>query len=460
MKTKVVVVGAGLAGCEASYWLAQRGIEVLLYECKEFLPTPAQKMKSYAELVCTNSLKSLSLDTPHGLLKWEMEQLGSLVLQVAHQVAVGAGDALAVDRQLFSQKMTFIVKEHPLITVIEEEVKNPLLLLERSDVADVIVATGPLTQKSLEDWIVEHLCDGDDYYFYDAIAPIVEADSLNSEHFYWKNRYQDYSAENEKADYWNIPLNQEQYDQLMLAMQEGEKVPAKDFEELKYFESCLPIDTMAVRGKDTARFSCMKPVGLEKPDGTLPYAVIQLRKENLLGDAFNLVGFQTRLTYKEQQRIFRLIPGFEEAKFFHYGSVHRNSFLKASALLNADMSSKKYPHLYFAGQMTGVEGYTESAMSGLYVAWNLVRKREGKAFQAWPVQTAMGSLIHYLMTMSTPRPMNVNRGLLPPPPSSLIRDWKRDRKYRNGETVLTLKEKKGQWWTREAQTGWNSFFIS
>ena len=407
---RVLVIGAGLAGSEAAMFLARRGIGVVLVEGKTLKLNPAQKIPTFGELVCTNSLKSLDPHSAHGILKSEMNALGSFIIECAEIHAVPAGDALAVDREKFSAEITERIKAEPLITVVDLEASDPLELQKNFECQYVIVATGPLTSKPLEEWIQKEI-SGDDFYFYDAIAPVVDADTLNLEKMYFKDRHKDIE---EGGDYLNSPMTREQYYAFVEELAKAEKVPQKDFEDWKFFESCLPIDLMAERGKDTARFSCMKPIGLE-PDinGKWPYAVVQLRKENLLGSAYNLVGFQTRLTYKEQVRIFRMIPGFEEASFIHLGSCHRNSFLNARKLLDSDLKSKKYPHVYFAGQITGVEGYTESASMGLYAALQIFRRIQGQEALVFPVQTAMGALVNYIMTVEKPCPSNINFGLLP-----------------------------------------------
>jgi methylenetetrahydrofolate--tRNA-(uracil-5-)-methyltransferase len=406
---KILVVGAGLAGSEAAFSLAEHGVEVVLAECKRIKLNPAQKIPHFVELVCTNSLKSIQETSAHGLLKTEMEKLNSLVLKVGRLHAVPAGDALAVDRDLFAQEMTRVLSNHPLIKVIDVEVDDPLKLMRDHNCSMAVIASGPLTSKALENWILKEISH-DDLYFYDAIAPVVDADSLDYSKLYFKDRHKE---PDESADYLNAPMNKEEYYHFMQALVAAEKVPAKDFEDLRFFESCLPIDIMAERGQDTPRFSCMKPIGLRLPDGSAPFAVVQLRKENLLGSAFNLVGFQTRLTYKEQLRVFRMIPGFAEASFIHLGSVHRNSFLNAKKLLNWDLSSQKIPNIFFAGQITGVEGYTESASVGLYVAQQILRRLQDKTFEKWPVETCLGSLINYIMTSDRPAPSNVNFGLMP-----------------------------------------------
>jgi methylenetetrahydrofolate--tRNA-(uracil-5-)-methyltransferase len=411
---KVLIIGAGLAGSEAATLLARHGIKVVLAECKAKAPNEAQKLKTAAELVCTNSLKSMNPDSGHGLLKHEMKVFSSVVLEVGNATAVPAGDALAVDRVKFSAQIHQKLVDNPNIEFLDEEVINPLETGEKYGCDFIIVATGPLTKKPLETWIQEKVSK-DDFYFYDAIAPVVDADSLDYSKLYFKDRYKPVNEEEgEKADYLNAPMTKEEYDNFVEELVKAEIVPPQNFEEVKYFEACLPIDTLATRGRETLRFSCMKPVGLETNDGKVPYACVQLRKENLQGSAFNLVGFQTRLTYKEQIRIFKMIPGFENATFNHLGSVHRNSFLNARKLLNFDLSSKEFPKLYFAGQITGVEGYTESASMGLYVATQILRKIKGEEPLNWPVETGIGALINYIMTVSKPSPSNINFGLLPP----------------------------------------------
>lgn len=420
-KYKVLVIGAGLAGVEAAFYLAENECDVVLAESKRVRKNPAQKLDGFAELVCTNSLKSKDVNSAHGLLKSEMKTLGSIILKAAEMTAVPAGDALAVNREEFSQKVTDFLSSHPNIKVIDEIVSDPLALAEKLECQKIIIATGPLTTDELSSWIQQELGE-DDFYFYDAIAPVVDAESLDYDKLYFKDRHKEVD---ESADYLNAPMSEEQYYEFIDALVEAEKVPAKDFEEYKFFEACLPIDLMAERGKDTPRFSCMKPIGLEKSEGERPFAVVQLRKENLLGSAFNMVGFQTRLKYPEQKRVFSLIPGFANAEFIHLGSVHRNSFLNSKKLLNWDLSSKKYPQIHFAGQMTGVEGYTESAACGLYVAHNVLRELTGKEFKKWPVETALGALINYIMTVEKPAPSNINFGLIPP--VSLDREQRRNR---------------------------------
>ena len=408
--SRVLVIGAGLAGSEAAMFLAKNGVSVVLIEGKTLKLNPAQKIPKFAELVCTNSLKSLDPSSAHGLLKSEMKAMGSFIIEAATKHAVPAGDALAVDREHFANEVTEQLKAQPNVQIVEREAANPLELKKEFNCDYVIIATGPLTTKALEEWILKEV-SGDDFYFYDAIAPVVDADTLDLTKMYFKDRHKDIE---EGGDYLNSQMNKEQYYAFIEELKNAEKVPPKEFEDWKFFESCLPIDLMAERGADTARFSCMKPVGLE-PDinGKWPFAVVQLRKENLLGSAYNLVGFQTRLTYKEQVRVFRMIPGFENASFIHLGSCHRNSFLNARKLLDFDLKSKKFPEVYFAGQITGVEGYTESASMGLYVAFQLLRRIKGEEAIQFPVQTAIGALVNYIMTIEKPCPSNINFGLLP-----------------------------------------------
>jgi len=425
---KVLVVGAGLAGTEASLFLARHGVQVVLAESKKKNPNPAQKMETMAELVCTNSLKSKNPDTGHGLLKHEMRGLGSIILEVGEMTAVPAGDALAVDRDEFSQKITEIVENSPLIEVCYQEVANPLEFAKEKECEHIIVATGPLTTAKLEQWMGVQIAK-EDLYFYDAIAPVVDAESLDYSKLYFKDRHKPTSDEEAiEADYLNAPMKKEEYEVFIAALVEAEKVPPQNFEDYKFFESCLPVDIMAERGVETARFSCMKPIGLELPDGSIPHACVQLRKENLAGSAFNLVGFQTRLKYPEQIRVFRMIPGLEKANFLHLGSVHRNTFLNSAKLLIFALSSKEYPHLYFAGQITGVEGYTESASMGLYVASQILRKIHGFKPVQWPKETGIGALVNYVMTSHKPSPSNLNFGLLPP--VALSKEQRRKRKGR------------------------------
>lgn len=409
---RVLVIGAGLAGSDAASYLARNGVQVVLVDSKRIKKNPAQSVQTFAELVCTNSLKSLRLESAHGVLKYEMNKLGSLILDCADKTKVPAGDALAVDRDKFSKLVTDKLNSNENITIVDEIIGDPNVAQSKFNCDYTIIASGPLTESPLDKWMQEDLSP-DDLYFYDAIAPIVESDSLDKSKMYFKDRNDKTMNESGSADYLNIPLNEEQYYSFVKELKSADKVKAKDFEEYKFFESCLPIDIMAERGEETLRFSCMKPIGLELPDGSLPFAAIQLRKENLLGSCFNLVGFQNRLTYGEQLRIFRSLPGLEQAIFPKLGSVHRNTFLHSSKLLNNDLSSKKYSNIFFAGQITGVEGYTESASMGLYAAFQVLRRIQGLEKITFPLETAIGSLINYIMTSEKPVPSNINFGLMP-----------------------------------------------
>ncbi|MFG1483797.1 methylenetetrahydrofolate--tRNA-(uracil(54)-C(5))-methyltransferase (FADH(2)-oxidizing) TrmFO [Halobacteriovorax sp. HFRX-2_2] len=425
---KVIVIGAGMAGSEAANFLANHGVEVILVENKTIQKNPAQKIDAFAELVCTNSLKSMNPASGHGLLKYEMDALGSIILDSARKHAVPAGDALAVDRDGFSGEVTDRLHKNEKITIVAQDASDPQALMAEYQADACIIASGPLTTEGLSNWIVKNISN-DDFYFYDAIAPVVDGDSLDYSKLYYKDRHKPVSEEEgEEADYLNAPMNQEQYEAFIAELVKAEKVPAQNFEDYKFFESCLPVDIMAERGVDTARFSCMKPIGLELPDGSLPYACVQLRRENLLGSAFNMVGFQTRLKYPEQTRVFKMIPGFENASFLHLGSVHRNSFINSRTLLDFDLSVKKFPNIYFAGQITGVEGYTESASMGQYVALQLLKKLRGEEVKQFPVETGLGALVNYIMTVPKPTPSNINFGLLPP--VTLTKEQRRDRKNR------------------------------
>ncbi len=437
METKrVLIIGGGLAGVEAAYFLAERKIQVVLVEKKEVSLNPAQKMPFLAELVCTNSLKSTRPDSSHGILKGEMAQMGSLVLRIAEKNKVPAGDALAVDREGFSKEITEIIKNHPFIEYLKEDVMNPFEAMKKNNCEKIIIATGPLTSDSLATWIKSHLTkSSEDLYFYDAIAPVVDAESLNFDKLYYKDRYKDIGEE--LPDYLNAPMDKTEYENFISALLEAEKVPAKDFESYQFFESCLPIDLMAERGRETPRFSCMKPVGLEQINGKRPYACVQLRRENLLGEAFNLVGFQTRLKYPDQKKVFRLIPGLENAEFLHLGSVHRNTFLNSQKLLTKNMQSREFSCLFFAGQITGVEGYTESAASGLYTASRVFLDLfQDRRFEELilPCETAIGALVHYVSHWEKPIPSNINFGLFPTPEMNEIK--KKDRKHKKKELIM------------------------
>lgn len=407
MKT-VTVIGGGLAGCEAAWQAAERGVPVVVYEMKPQRFSPAHELPFLGELVCSNSLRSNAPDSAAGLLKEEMRRLGSLIMRVADATAVPAGTALAVDRRLFAQRMTETIEHHPLITVYREEVQR---IPEPTD-GPVILAAGPLLAGPLAADL-QRLTGGDHLAFYDAIAPIVDADSLDRSIIYSKSRWDDDGP----GDYLNCPMNREQYERFIALLGSAETVPLHSFEDPHYFEGCLPIEVMCERGPDTLRFGPMKPIGLAHPvTGEKFHAVVQLRAENSEGTAYNLVGFQTKLTYGEQQRVFRTIPGLEQVVFLRLGSIHRNSFVCAPLVLDARLQMQRVPGLFLAGQLSGVEGYIESTAMGLLAGIHAARLVQGKSLLNPPPATAHGALIGHL-TQSDPahfQPSNVNFGLFPP----------------------------------------------
>lgn len=403
--TKVTVIGAGLAGAEAAWQLAQRGIPVDLYEMRPEKMTPAHHTGHFAELVCSNSLKGMGIDNAAGLLKEEMRQLGSLIVKVADKHSVPAGGALAVDRELFSAEITASLENHPQIRVYREEMQKI------PDEGIVVIATGPLTSDELAQEI-QKLTGEEALSFYDAAAPIVTLESIDLSIAYWASRY-----DKGDPDYLNCPMSEEEYKRFYTELLQAETAEVKGFEKGKVFEGCMPVEVMASRGEQTLTFGPLKPVGLIDPrTGRTPYAVVQLRKENREGTLFNLVGFQTHLKWGEQQRVFRLIPGLEQAEFVRYGVMHRNTFLNAPQVLKSDFSLKRRPTLFFAGQMTGVEGYIESAASGLVAGINAARRLSEKSTLTFPDETALGALaLHLEGSPSTDfQPMNINFGLLPP----------------------------------------------
>jgi len=398
------VVGGGLAGCEAAWALAERGIDVTLCEMRPVVRTPAHQTDRLAELVCSNSFKSVELTNAHGLLKAELRDLGSLLLQCADLARVPAGAALAVDRDQFSQEVHNRVIAHPRVTVRREEI------------ADLpspgVVATGPLTSDRLAECISQRL-GGTALAFYDAIAPILSAESLDQERLYALSRY----GKGEGDDYLNAPLDRDAYESFISELASADQFNGHDFDKVPYFEGCLPIEEMARRGPETLRFGPMKPVGLRDPrSGREPYAVVQLRREDRAGQMWNMVGFQTRLRIPEQQRVFRMIPGLEQAEFLRYGSIHRNAYVNSPASLGPALTAKDDDMLFFAGQFTGVEGYTESLGTGLLAGINLARRLRGLPSAIPPVTTMLGGLYRYLRE-ADPRhfqPMNANFGLLDP----------------------------------------------
>ena len=404
----VTIIGGGLAGCEAAWQLLRRGHAVHLCEMKPQKFSPAHQMEYLAELVCSNSLKSNDPASAPGLLKNEMRRLNSLILTVADQTAVAAGSALAVDRVEFARR------------VEDQLLKQKNFTLSRLEIIDIphdaltIIATGPLTSEALAQSISKML-GGSYLYFYDAIAPIVEADSINMEKVYWASRY-----DKGTPDYLNCPLSEEEYKRFRLEVLTGEKVAAKSFEDVKHFEGCLPIEVLATRGEDTLAFGPMRPVGLINPrTGVIPYAVVQLRRENVSGTLFNLVGFQTKLSWTAQERIFRMIPGLEQAQFARMGSIHRNTYIHSPSLLSPSLQLKSNPDIFFAGQITGVEGYMESTAMGLLAGLNAAFILEGKQLQPPPRETAIGALTCYITSLDAAcgfQPMNINFGILDPLP--------------------------------------------
>jgi methylenetetrahydrofolate--tRNA-(uracil-5-)-methyltransferase len=415
------VIGGGLAGCEAAWALAERGIAVTLHEMRPVVKTPAHQTDRLAELVCSNSFKSTELTNAHGLLKAELSDLGSLLLPAAERARVPAGSALAVDRDVFSVEVHGRVSAHPKITVVRGERAE---LPTRG-----IVATGPLTSQGLADQIAARLGTGS-LAFYDAIAPIVSVDSLDREVMYALSRY----GKGEGDDYLNAPMDKEGYEAFIDALAAGDQFSGHDFDKVPYFEGCLPVEEMARRGRETLRFGPMKPVGLPDPrSGKEPYAVVQLRREDKAGQMWNLVGFQTRLRIPEQQKVFRGIPGLGGAEFLRYGSIHRNSYLNSPGALGVGLTAKDDDTLFFAGQLTGVEGYTESLGTGLMAGINLARRIAGKPIAVPPPTTMLGGLYRYLREADPQhfQPMNANFGLLDPleePPASRGGKIKKDRK--------------------------------
>lgn len=405
MDKKVLVIGAGLAGVEAAWQCANAGIETVLYEMKPKKFSPAHHNPDFAELVCSNSLKASRLESAAGLLKAEMRLLGSLCIECAEKCAVPAGGALAVDRDEFSALVTEKIKSHPLITVVNEEV---------CDIPDgnVIVAAGPLASEPLSESICK-LC-GSGLSFYDAAAPIVTAESIDRDSAFCASRY-DRGGDD---DYINCPMNKEEYEAFHEALVNAESADIHSFDRRKdVYEGCMPIEVMAKRGKDTIRFGPLKPVGLRDPNtGHRPWAVLQLRKENKAGTMYNLVGFQTNLKFGEQKRVFSMIPALKNAEFVRFGVMHRNTFLDSPRLLSASFAFKKRKGLYFAGQITGVEGYMESAASGIMAGINMVRYLDGKPELVLPETTMIGALSHYISDESVKnfQPMGANFGVLPP----------------------------------------------
>ena len=425
MRDDVVIIGGGLAGSEAAWQAANHGAKVTLYEMRPKESTQAHKTGFLAELVCSNSLGSTDILNAPGILKEEMRHLNSLVIRVADEVRVPAGSALAVDRDQFSQKITQALESHPNVRILREEMKEiPTDCL-------CILATGPLTSDALANAIRE-LTHTKHLYFFDAISPIIDADSIDMDKVFRASRY-----DKGTADYLNCPMDEATYGAFFDAMIKAEKVQPKDFEKVPYFEGCIPIEVMAERGKQTMLFGPLKPVGLEDPKtGKRPHAVVQLRPENAHGTCYNMVGFQTKLTYPEQRRVFRMIPGLENAEFLRLGSLHRNTFINSPQLLRDTLQLKVRGTAFFAGQLVGVEGYTESAAMGGLAGINAARGLAGLPLVTPPPTTAHGSLLTYITTMD-PRhfqPINTNYGLFPPLAAN-IRD-KEQKRRKIGQRAL------------------------
>ena len=429
---QIKVIGAGLAGCEAAYAAARMGVDVILYEMKPKKYSPAHKSPLFGELVCSNSLKAKQISNASGVIKEELRILGSLIMQAADKAEVPAGGALAVDRDIFSQYITDAIRSHPRITVVEGEIDS-------FDDCVTVCATGPLTSDKMADYIAENI-GGDMLHFFDAAAPIVDASSIDRDKVFAASRYG-----KGEASYLNCPMTKEEYDAFYDALINAKVAPLHDFDRAapQVFEGCMPVEIMASRGYDTLRFGPLKPVGLPDPKtGVEPYAVVQLRQENLRADMYNLVGFQTNLTFDEQRRVFGMIPGLEKASFHRYGVMHRNTFLNSPKLLSADYSMREKKNIFFAGQMTGVEGYLESTSSGMVAGINAARRALGLDSVIFPSTTVIGALASYISDPNVVnfQPMNANFGVV----ASLDKKVKGGKKARHeaiGErAVETMRE--------------------
>lgn len=426
----VNIIGAGLAGCEAAYYLAKNGIKVKLYEMRPTKMTPAHKTSKFAELVCSNSLRSDMLDVASGALKKEMEMFDSLVIEAARATKVEAGSALAVSREDFSQYITDKINSHENIEVVYEEVSKIDLNVP------TIIATGPLTSTPLCEFIKETF-GMDDFYFFDAQAPIIKRDSIDMNIAYFKSRY-----DKGEAAYINCPMNEEQFSNFYNELINARSAELHEFDcDLKVFEGCMPVEVMAKRGKQTLLFGPLKPKGLARDINDKPYAVVQLRQDDAEKTLYNLVGFQTHLAFPEQKRVFTMIPGLENAEFVKYGRMHRNTYINSPKILNPTYQTKLYPNIFFAGQITGVEGYVESSASGIYAAINMLRYLNNMDLVVFPKETIMGSMANYISINNADfQPMNANFGIVPELDSN-IRVKKKDRKLLYGErAVKTMKE--------------------
>ncbi len=460
MKDYITIIGGGLAGTEAAYQIAKRGIKVKLYEMKPVKYSPAHVNKNLAEIVCSNSFKSNLLTNACGLLKEELRRLDSLLIKIADETSVPAGQALAVDREVFSEKVTKVIEENENIEIIHEEITN---IEEIAKEGIVIIATGPLTSEGLAKDI-QKITSQDKLYFYDAAAPIINKNSIDFNIAFYGDRYEQEKKKEESIDDWkkrleeekeeqsyiNLPMNQEEYENFVKELVKAEVITLHDFEKREIFEGCMPIEIMAKRGLDTLRFGPLKPVGFDDPrTGRRPYAVVQLRQDDKQATMYNMVGFQTNLKYGEQKRVFSMIPGLENAEFIKYGVMHRNTYINSTELLDETYNLKSNSNIYFAGQITGVEGYVESISSGMVASLNAIqqfknfKKEYNKCKITFSEYTVIGALAKYISTPNTKfQPMNANFGILPELEGKKIRDKKErymklaERSLNNLENIL------------------------
>lgn len=441
MEKAIIVIGGGLAGCEAAYQIAKRGIKVKLYEMKPYKFSPAHANADLAEIVCSNSFKSNLHTNACGVLKEELRILDSLLIKIADETSVPAGQALAVDREKFAQKVTTEIENNSNIEVIRQEIgENGLTLKELIKNNIVVIATGPLTSDNLSKEILE-LTGQEDLHFYDAAAPIISKDSINFNIAFWGNRYEQERPKEENVEEWkekikqckeidksyiNLPLNKEEYEKFWNELVSAEVVELHQFEKSEIFEGCMPVEVMAKRGMDTLRYGPLKPMGFtDLRTGYRPYAVVQLRQDNEEGTLYNMVGFQTNLKFGEQKRVFSMIPGLENAEFMKYGVMHRNTFINSTKLLDNTYNLKSNNNIFFAGQITGVEGYVESISSGLVAGINAANMILGKSKKQFPKETVIGALAKYISTENEKfQPMNANFGILPELDGEKIRDKK------------------------------------
>ena len=458
MNEYITIIGGGLAGTESAYQIAKRGIKVKLYEMKPQKYSPAHSNENLAEIVCSNSFKSNLHTNACGLLKEELRKLDSLLIKIADKTAVPAGQALAVDREKFSEIVTEEIKKNPLIEIINKEIGEEIHLKDLAQNGIVIIATGPLTSESLSKEIQE-LTDQEKLAFYDAAAPIVTKESIDFNIAFYGNRYEQEKKKEETIDKWqerlksqdasyiNLPMNKEEYEKFVQELINAEVVTLHDFEKREIFEGCMPVEIMAKRGIDTLRFGPLKPVGFDDPRyGKRPYAVVQLRQDNGAASLYNLVGFQTNLKYGEQKRVFSMIPGLENAEFIKYGVMHRNTYINSSYLLDNTYNLKKSPNIYFAGQITGVEGYVESISSGMLASLNACQKYKNKEKIILPETTIIGALAKYISTENDKfQPMNANFGIVP-----TLDEKMKDKKIKYGKLAdRALVDLKEQYFTKK-----------